>query len=362
MSFNGRIIGKNTTLDNGDSGIFNIRESYVKGLGPLFSFSSFTFTNGGKTDYDGPSLATLLAHSDYSTKTTTNTWLTNTSYFTQDSGYTGIQKWTVPATATYRITAAGAQGAYNTSYSIVGGYGAILRIDVVLTQGTYLKIVVGQAGIFGGNSSEGTGGGGGSFVYEGDIAGSGLIIAAGGGGGTDDGTTSVTQEGGETTGGSSARSNLNPTLYSIWNSSDYPNDGQDGAYTGHGGSTTYGCGAGWLNDQRNRVGDPTYQLSGRSLTSPYWYGGYNSSYDGGSHGGFGGAGANYDDGGSGGGFTGGGASGSAGGGAGGSYYAGMGNAYYTSDYENLTSNYSWIGYRGTTGSTASDGYVTIQKL
>jgi len=110
----------------------------------LFEFSSFTFTNAGITGYNGPTLANCLSSYD----TGTYSWLNNTSYFNVDRG---IQSWTVPTDATYRITVAGAQGGYHSAYTIAGGYGAYFRLDVTLTAETVLKIVVGQAGLYGGS-------------------------------------------------------------------------------------------------------------------------------------------------------------------------------------------------------------------
>src|SRR5690606_19413566 len=89
----------------------------------------------------------------------------------------GIQHWTVPATATYRIEVWGAQGA-NGNTSLAGGRGARMRGDFALTAGTTLAILVGQQGT---QNAQSGGGGGGTFVVN---AGTGtpLIIAGGGGG------------------------------------------------------------------------------------------------------------------------------------------------------------------------------------
>ena len=87
----------------------------------------------------------------------------------------GYQYWTVPATATYRVEAWGAKGGQHSAGA--GGNGAYVRGDFQLSQGTVLKILVGQMGKSG--SSYDVGGGGGTFVAdENDNA---LIVAAGGG-------------------------------------------------------------------------------------------------------------------------------------------------------------------------------------
>mgnify|MGYP000220795266 CR=1 FL=1 len=88
----------------------------------------------------------------------------------------GIQAWTVPYTATYRIEVWGAQaGDHNNG---VGGSGARVRGDFELTQGDVLRILVGQRGSDG--TSYDVGGGGGSFVVTDDDT--PLIVAGGGGG------------------------------------------------------------------------------------------------------------------------------------------------------------------------------------
>ena len=131
---------------------------------PSYSFSTFTFTSGGTSGPTGPALSTLL--SSYSTST--YPWLNNTSYFTATGG---IQYWTVPSTAVYRITALGAGG-----YSGNGtaGYGASMRGDFTLSKGQVIKILVGQCGIY---SSYG-GGGGGTFVAT--NTNTALVVAGGG--------------------------------------------------------------------------------------------------------------------------------------------------------------------------------------
>jgi cysteine-rich repeat protein len=86
----------------------------------------------------------------------------------------GIQYWTVPAFGTYRITVNGAKGGNHSSG--VGGSGARLEGDFNLSDGTVLKILVGQKGSDGGPWAAG---GGGTFVTLNDN--SPLIVAAGGG-------------------------------------------------------------------------------------------------------------------------------------------------------------------------------------
>ena len=92
----------------------------------------------------------------------------------------GIQNWTVPVTAPYRIEAFGGQG-----YGTFGGRGAHISGEFNLTAGTTLKILVGQMGApylaFPGTTyNHQFGGAGGSFVTLTDNT--PLVVAGGGGG------------------------------------------------------------------------------------------------------------------------------------------------------------------------------------
>jgi len=159
----------------------------VTSLPPLYSFSSFTFTDGGQTGYTGPSLSTLLASSDYDTGT--YTWLSNTDYFDVDSTVQGMQLWTVPETGSYRITAKGAPGGSVGTTAFTGGIGAEISGEFTLTKGDILEIVVGQAGSdrnSGTNAYGGACGGGGSFVVaRNGSTSSDIYVIAGGGGGAE---------------------------------------------------------------------------------------------------------------------------------------------------------------------------------
>lgn len=88
----------------------------------------------------------------------------------------GIQYWTVPATGVYEIEVAGADGSHNGTGYGGGGRGAILKARFTLTQGTVLKLLVGQRGKHGTSAG---GGGGGTFVAT--SANVPLIVAGGGG-------------------------------------------------------------------------------------------------------------------------------------------------------------------------------------
>ena len=99
----------------------------------------------------------------------------------------GIQIWKVPLNGTYVIEAWGASGAVGRqnnsgSSTRAGGKGAYMKGCFNLTQGTSVKILIGQRGSNGKTGSPlPGGGGGGTFVVL--NSGNPLIIAGGGGGG-----------------------------------------------------------------------------------------------------------------------------------------------------------------------------------
>ena len=146
----------------------------------LYTFTTFTFTNANATGNIGPTFTQMLGAYSGSAP-----WVTSSLYFT--SSTTGIQIWTVPATATYRFSAAGAAGGNSPTLNFSGGFGAYVQTDIPLVQGSKLAIVVGQRG---GNRFTGSGagtfnggsGGGGTFVY--DSASISYYLAVGGGGGS----------------------------------------------------------------------------------------------------------------------------------------------------------------------------------
>jgi hypothetical protein len=120
-----------------------------RGGGDLYAFTNATFTSGGASEQNGPSLT--QARSGL-TGPEASVWKGDTQYFNTSSG---IMIWIVPASATYTITAAGARGGGN------GGNGAIVRGTFALQAGEAIYILVGQTG---NTSSCGGGGGGGTFV------------------------------------------------------------------------------------------------------------------------------------------------------------------------------------------------------
>ena len=186
----------------------------------------YQFTNCGKTGTTGPSQT--QANSAYSGGTL------NASVTV--SG--GIQIWTVPATGDYKIETVGAAGGtqlYQGDYP--GGKGASMSGEFSLTQGTVLKIIVGQKGEntrADNQDNAAPGGGGGSFVWL-SSSNALLIAAGGGGGGGRNGDVNVNAN--TTIGGNSANSQTNGGT-----------SGNGGRTNAGGGSYWAGGGAGWLSD------------------------------------------------------------------------------------------------------------------
>ncbi len=126
---------------------------------------TYTFTNAGATGRFGPTQ--VQCDAAYGPGVVT----INTQ---------GIQEWVVPSSGNYRIEVVGAGGG-SSSFGFTGGKGARMIGEFMLTSGTTLKILVGQAGL---NSGCTPSGGGGTFVT--DFSNNPLIIAGGGGGSSTD--------------------------------------------------------------------------------------------------------------------------------------------------------------------------------
>lgn len=324
--------------------LFNNSYLLSSGIQVLYTFTSHTFTNAGATGASGPTLAQV--QSAYSGQG----WSQITTYLNVSGG---IQIWTVPETRIYTITARGARGGkMSSSYTVGGGFGAIISATFSLTQGEKLYLIVGQMGV--GNTS-GSGGGGGSWVVREN--GSLLLVAGGGGGAGHDTAWGA--------GGSTSTSANNSSGGHGCNTTSTTGYGGGGGLTGpdntynHGGAG--GGGAGWLSD-----GSAAGTGSGGLRYAAGAQGG--AQVQAGGFGGGGGAGGSGFGGGGGGGYTGGGggndyAWGSAsattgpiagnvsswgGGGGGGSYYTGT-----------LVS--STAGASGASDNTTDQhGYITIQ--
>lgn len=265
----------------------------------LYTFSTHTFTTCSATGNAGP--AQSACRTAYST-----TWDESDSNFTVVNG---IQKWTVPASGTYRIRAIGSVGGGFSGGSY--GYGASIQGDISLTQGEVLSIVVGQQGINLGGGY-GQGGGGGSFVVRGTNT--PLIVAGGGGsmssGGGDAGSTRTARACGDA---SLTTSGMAGCYYSVTPGDGYGAAGTNGSAGGAISSSWNGYpGSGFLGDASVGAAKSWANgMLGGNLTT-YGVGGFGG---GGSAGMYGGSG--------GGGYSGGGASSRhSHGGGGGSYNAG----------------------------------------
>jgi hypothetical protein len=269
----------------------------------LYAFTSHTFTNAGQTGYTGPTLSQVR------TAYSSTSWAAN--YLNMNTQ--GIQEWTVPTDATYRILAVGAGGG-----GTGGGTSASMRGDFTLSGGSVIKILVGQAG------SQGYGGSGGGGTFVATSANGKLIIAGGGGGGGSSG-------GGNSSGNQTASF-----------SSSASESGCGTSYDGNGGCGGNGVGGGGFSSNGGNGGNSKSFINGGqgSTDNP-------GDCVGNAHGGFGGGGAGGNGGGGGGGAYGGCAGSNSGGesGQGGGSYNGGSNQ----------SNGSGVAY-------GNHGYVTITKL
>lgn len=354
------------------SGVYDHENNMFSPGAALFSFTSFTFTNGTTTGVFGPTQANLLAAYD----TVTYPWLNDTNLFAQGE-YQGFQKFTIPKTGTYRFTVKGAGGGQKSHPSYQSGTyrprGSQIVADFSLNIGEKIQILVGQRGeddntyyATQNSSSEGDnagpGGGGGSFVFFDKDDTYPILVAGGGAGGTRN--TYTNAEG-------STGSNANTSQTTTTTSTGTNGNGGPG-FTG-GSSYWCGSGAGWLTNGTGGNQSTSYNYlpgtqGGQGGRAPRngGFGGEKGS-DGtnsGGDGGFGGGGGGYSDNtgtGGGGGYSGGTGGNSsptnAAGGGGGLYaYAGT-----------LTSagigTATWIQTVSTTvASTWDHGSVTIQLL
>ena len=128
----------------------------------VFAETIYQFDNCGATGKTGPSSCPYTS--------------TNLESLVSVSG--GIQYWTVPSAGLYSIEGYGASGGAGQR---PGGLGARIKGSFDLTQGTVLKILVGQEGSVGTGSPAMGAGGGGTFVTT--NSNTPLIVAGAGGGG-----------------------------------------------------------------------------------------------------------------------------------------------------------------------------------
>ena len=190
-----------------------------------YAQTTYNFTKSGASGYQGPTQSQV--NSTYNGTTLNNAVTINTR---------GVQEWTVPATGVYTIEAWGAAGTNGSSQP--AGYGARMKGDFSLTQGTVLKIIVGQMPEL---TSYGSAGGGGTFVVKSssNYADSDVLVIAGGGGGITGNSTNVTNAHASagTTGGTSQTGATGGS------------NGQGAPAAGYSGSKSCaGQGAGYLSD------------------------------------------------------------------------------------------------------------------
>tara|TARA_B100000073_G_C23686593_1_gene554710 strand:- start:139 stop:1128 length:990 start_codon:yes stop_codon:yes gene_type:complete len=294
----------------------------------LYDFTSHTFTTCNQVGYEGPTLAECK--SVYSPN-----WTDDTDYFNITNG---IQYWTVPENATYRITAAGSVS--STRSGISAGRGVIYRGDFSLSQGEIIRILCGQKEDYRQSNHPG-GGGGGTFVIKTpyNSRASILVIAGGGGGRHGSSNSSFNQ--------SQADASYDSTGQTAVISGSTGGSGGNGG--NHPGGTNGGCsGAGFFGNGNGRT---IYPSSDGAVSKAYINGGAGGGVGGRSStmGGFGGGGFTwYSSGwaGGGGGYSGGGT---------GSSTTYVGNAGGGGSYNNGSNKIE-------VGTNSSDGYVIIEKL
>lgn len=303
---------------------YNLKKSWlfafalVSGLGAsaqLYEFSEHTFTNAGAEGKEGPTLIDCVDEYTADGAAWAATYL--------DMSTPGIQEWTVPASGSYTITAAGAKGGFHPWSGNDGGFGAQMTGTFDLEEGDILYILVGQQGGDALNfDNAAPGGGGGTFVWDPTDDAEPLIAAGGGGGGG-----RVTYDDIHATDEIDGHGSYNKANGGVGGNGGRNNTG--------GGSYWAGGGAGWLTN-----GTGGNQASDYVYTGSYAQGGrrpleggiggqrYNDGFDEGGDGGFGGGGGGGSDNmgtGGGGGYSGGGGnwgSNSHPGGGGGSYNSG----------------------------------------
>ena len=316
-------------------------------------FPGFTFTNAGQTGRFGPSLTTC--RSAYSS--TADGWdPTDTTQFNVTTD--GYQDFKIYVGGSYRLRVRGAKGGDNTREAEgIGGQGAEIDVNFTFTEGSALRIIVGQQGTT--TSGQGSGGGGGgTFVVYGAnltyfqlnqsyIANNLLVAAGGGGGGTDcadfpsdrpgvnaayASTGGTASRGGTANGGTSG------------NGGSYPG----GSWSGAGGAGVFSNGSYPYHDAQ-----PTGSTARTYYDNPYFNGGQKgSSY--GEEGGFGGGAGGSWGGSGGGGYSGGSADLSngasndkAGGGGGGSF---------------KNTGFSGYSFNSAGNHSDSDGSVLLEKI
>jgi hypothetical protein len=224
-------------------------------VAPSFGLSSFeiahaapgtySFTTAGSTGANGPVQESVTAA--YAGTSLAGQVFVKTR---------GVQLWTVPATDTYSVVAAGASGGYVPLKS--GGKGRVITSQVRLTQGQVLKILVGQEG---GRAAIANawagGGGGGTFVI--DSATTSAILVAGGGGGAAQSSSSYSNSAGST--------GLDAATYNSTSGVAGTSGGAGGTNGSGGVSNGSWCGGGGGGLTGDGSNSYSYAFGGKSFTN-----------------------------------------------------------------------------------------------
>jgi gliding motility-associated-like protein len=271
---------------------------------------NWTFTNCGATSNVGPTQVQCNATYGPGVVTVTGS---------------GTQRWTVPQSGMYTITGRGASGG-NANIAL-GGQGRVIQIQVALTAGHQIGMIVGQQG---GQLQFNTGyagsGGGGTFVY--NYTTNQPILVCGGGGGAGKGSPSwnFTTNGGDAAPYNSTSGTAGLATPGSWCAVGAAGTGGNGGGGGNGGSGGGGLnGNGTQSTYGGAVGQ-SFISGGLGGTHTMYTGGVTSNVPGGFGGGAGAGGhSNYEaNGGGGGGYSGGGGAACrvGGGGGGGNFFTG----------------------------------------
>jgi hypothetical protein len=280
----------------------------------LYSFTTFTFQTGNIVGPTGANATQLFANS-YSN--VGNTWLQNTAYYNTTG--TGYQYWTVPATGTYQITAAGSRSGIGdfTSYPTTTtqyGRGATISGTFALSQGQIITIAVGQPSANTTSPSyTAVGGGGGTFVVLGNTR--PLVVAGGGGGNGGYGSAYYfAGNGTTTTSGSSSNNGANGGINGLGGNSHISggitsangyDSGAGAGFTGNGangssntsrpGTAQTNQGTGGWSFTANLIGGPaaTSFTSTSASAGGFGGGGGGGAISGGGGGGYSGGGGGY---------------------------------------------------------------------
>lgn len=265
----GSVSPANPTSYNVESANFTLRNP---------TRSGYTFTGWSGTGISGTSTSVTVTKGSTGNRSYTANWVATCTFTSKDFSYTGgVQSWTVPCDATYKLEVYGAQGgnsaAFANSYVGRGGAGGYATGNVSLRTGTVLYIVIGgqggtsptsgvsqSTGLYGGYNGGGTianyvgeddylaGGGGCTHIgktnalTQNTAAGNLYIVAGGGGGGHLNTTVFYEPHVGGTGGGTATGVNGGSSNGYAWSSGS---NGAGGAgYRGSAGGCGWPGGAG----------------------------------------------------------------------------------------------------------------------